>query len=435
MMLEHEDCSPPVPDSMLMAPSHIMDTDAPTADQDPPTGYPSPVTLGHSSGAYAAHQESDWKACQDGANGHHSLFCGGCNLSLVADEVPPNAVLGAGPSSLPIALSYCQQYQQLQFWQHHQYQQQQQAQLQDFNSPMCDGNIHDESCTSGQSHSQYQCSAALSQDPPKGYPTPCAGCNDTDASIPRRDWTLLQSHSHARLEKDHRGRSFGNRLASRFDDAPWAIADLDAASRRLQHECSCHNTPQPSQDSPTEHSEAGDDECSFAGGSGACSVEHPVTTPPLPVHSEEASPGLEDEDEINGSYADIVGDAPPSPVPSQDAPSEYPEPMTPASSSEESEAECSAELSDLSRELLPPGVEMSDTLATATFSGKFCSGMSHASFHHAVGRPPLKANSFTGSPYNSQWSWWENLEEQGSLDCVWDDKESGDESVGSPCRE
>lgn len=428
-MLQHEDCSPPVPDSMLVAPSSIMDTEAPTADQDPSTGYPSPATSGHSSAAHAAHHDSCMGACQNHLHGQDSLLFGDQGLSSSADFVPPSpAVFVSSPRSLNIALMLCQQYQQA-------WQQQQQQHPHDFSSVTGKDRLHDEGSTFGQLYSRS--SPAPSQDPPTGYPVPGASLNDNDTCMSRHDWMLLKSHSGARLEQDLGSRSFGHRLVSSFDDAPQAIADLGAASRHLQHKSSCHNTPIPSQDPPSEHSKAGDDECSFAGQNGACSVGHRVTANPLPACSQEALPGIEDEDGNNGGYADnVFGDAPSSPVPSQDAPSEYPEPQTPASSAEESEAECSAESSNLTREPLPPGVAMSETHAAATLPGDSDAAMSHISSCHAVARQPLKAttSTLTGSPYNVQLSWWEFLQEQSSLDCVWDDYESGDESVGSPCR-
>ena len=429
-MLQHEDCSPPVPDSMLMAPADIMDTEAPTADQDPSTGYPSPATSGHSSAARAAHHNLALAACQKNVTGQDSFSSGKHGLSLGADTVPPStALITSRPRSLPIALSPCKQYQQA--WQL----QQQEDQLQDFNTVVHNKSICDGGCTSGQSYSHYRSSPVPSQDPPTGYPTPCASFDDNNASMSSHDGTLLASYSDARLEKYHGCCFFGNRLASRFYDASEAIADLGVPSRRLQHETSCHNTPVPSQDPPSEHSEAGDDDCSSASGNRACSVGHHVTAPSSPVFSQEDLAGVEDEDGINGSYADdVVDNAPLSPVPSQDAPSEYPDPQTPASSAEESEAQCSAKSSDLSREPLPPGVEISETHATATLPGDPGAAMSHALFCHAMGRLPLNTNTSTGCPYSIQWSWWEILEEQRSLDCVWDDYESGDESVGSPCR-
>lgn len=435
MILQRGDCSPPVPDSMLSAPSHIMDTEAPIADQNPPTEYVAPAASGLSSAAHAAHHDSGLVTRQNAEFGQDSFFLGDHGLSFGADGVAPSAaVFTSSPRSLSIALSFCQQYQQLQVWQlQHQYQQQ--AQVQDSNSPIGDGSTYGEGCAFGQSYSQYLSSPVPSQDPPTGYPTACAGFDDIDASTPCHGWTLLKPHSNARLDKECGGNYIGDKFQLRFEDAPEAMTDLGAASRRLQHECSCFNTPVPSQDPPSEHSEAEDDGCSFAGGSGygACRAGQHMTAPPSPAYSQEASPETEEEDGNSGSYADdAVGDAPPSPVPSQDAPSEYPDPVTPASSAEESEAECSAELSDLSREPLPPGVEISETHAPSP--GDLSAGMSHASFHHAVGEQPLKANSCTGTPYDVQRSWWENLEEQSSLDCVWDDYESGDESVGSPCR-
>ena len=412
-----------------MAPSH---THSLTADEGPPTVYLPPAASGLSTAAHAAHHDSGLVPCQNDGNCQDSFFLGHHGLSLGADGVAPsNAVFTSSPRSLSIALSFCQQYQQWQVWQLQQ-QQQQQVQLQDFKSPIGGGSTDGEGCTFGQSYSHCQSSPVPSQYPPTGYPTPFASFDDIDASTPCHGWMVPKPHSNARLDKDCPGNYIGHNSDSRVDDAPQAITDLDAACRCLQPECSCYNTPVPSQDPPSEHNEAEDAECSYAGGNGACSVGHHVTAPPSPAYSQ-ASPETEDEDGNNGSYADdAVGDAPLSPVPSQDAPSEYPDPVTPASSAEESEAECSAESSDLSREPLPPGVETSEMHATSP--GDLSAGMSHASFHHAAGEHPLRANSWTGTPYNVQRSWWENLEEQSSLNCVWDDYESGDESVGSPCK-
>lgn len=439
MPLQHEACTPPIPDARLMpiSNSDIIDTDAPSADQDPPTGYPTPASSGDSSGAHAAHDP----ACQDTNIGHDSPLLGGCSLSPGAGEWAP----GVSLSSLPSALLFSQQYQQLQAWQLQQawqqqqqqypYQQQQQQQehcVQVTNFAVGNRSSPDEGCISGQSCSSYQSSPVPSQDPPTGYPTPCASSDDTNSSTPPAGWRL--PHGDARVEKDHGGSFSGNKFHVRFPDAPRAYADLCDARRRLEHECSCHNTPVPSQDAPSEHSDPRDDECSFAGGAGVCSMGHYVTAPPSLVHSQAAGlPGSEEENGMNGSYAHAVGDAPPSPVPSQDAPSEYPDPVTPALSAEESEAECSVELSD-TREPLPPGVEQADTRSTATSPGELSSGMSRASFHQAGGSHSIKTSSFTESPHNVPRPWWEDLEEQGPFDCVWDDYESGDDSVDSPRR-
>lgn len=318
MPLQHEACTPPVPDTRVMAFCEIMDTDAPIADQDPPTGYPTPATSGDSSGAHAAHDP----ACQDARNGHDNPLLGGCSLSLALDEWAP----GVSLRSLPNALVFCQQYQQLQAWQqqqqHYPYQQQQHEHCVPVtNIAVGNKTIPDEGCISGQSYSCYQSTPVPSQDPPTGYPTPCASSDDTAAFTPRADWMLL--HGDAGVEKDHGGSSFGHQFHARCHDAPEAHADVAAASRRREHECSCYNTPVPSQDAPSEHSDPRDVECSFAGGAGVCSMGQYVTAPPSPVHSR--LPGSEEEDGMNGSYADDVAeDAPPSPVPSQDAPSEYP---------------------------------------------------------------------------------------------------------------
>lgn len=110
-----------------------------------------------------------------------------------------------------------------------------------------------------------------------------------------------------------------------------------------------------------------------------------------------------------------------------------PDPVTPALSAEESEAECSVDLS-VTREPFPPGVEQAGTRSTATSPRELGSGMSHTSFRQAVGRHPLKTSSFIESTYKVQRPWWEDLEEQGPFDCVWDDYESGDDSVDSPRR-
>ena len=75
-----------------------MDTEAPTADQDPSTGYPSPATSGHSSAAHAAHHDSCMGACQNDLHGQDSLLFGDQGLSSSADFVPPSpAVFVSSP--------------------------------------------------------------------------------------------------------------------------------------------------------------------------------------------------------------------------------------------------------------------------------------------------------------------------------------------------
>lgn len=453
------DCAPPVPDSLPFAPPNHMETDAPVPDQDPPTGYPTPANSGDVNPMDAASYASAARACQHGieqeashvTGTNNSISVGGGGLCLgAAGVVPTGTVLDHRPGLLTAALPPFQQNQQQPAWQLPEQlawqlplqpawqlpeQLQQENHGQAAKSAEGGTSTGEEDWNSVHSHSCYNGSPVPSQDPPTGYPTPCASCEDgtaVSAQYAGSDGPQLKAHSTA--DRLYGGTLLRVRFQQWLDDVPQASADFSADRRRLQHKCSCYNTPVPSQDPPSEHSGGQDDGCSFP--VRGCSMGHDVTAPPSPCHSQPApSNGIPDQAERSGGYAyDVRIDAPASPVPSQDAPSEYPEPESPASSAEESQADCTEEMVDVSSEPLPPGVEMVQVHVATLTAGQLSTGVSHASLHEPADVRLPKNDGVTENAVHYVQSWRDRLEEQGPFVCIWDDYESGDSSVGSPCR-
>ncbi|KAL3139073.1 hypothetical protein ABBQ32_005870 [Trebouxia sp. C0010 RCD-2024] len=458
------DCPPPVPDSLPFAPPDNMETDAPIPDQDPPTGYPTPANSGDVDAMDAASYASAARACygieQDGSHvdgNNNSVSVGGGDPWLgAAGAVPTCAVLDHRPGSLTAAPPLFQQYQQQPAWQLADQLAWQLPQLSAWQLPeQLQQENHEQATKSAEggtstaeedwnsvhSHSYYDRSPVPSQDPPTGYPTPCASREDgtADSSAPHAASDGSQLKAHSKADRYYAGSLLRVRFQQWLDDVPQASADFSADRRRLQHKCSCYNTPVPSQDPPSEHSGGQDDGCSFP--VRGRSMGPAVTVPPSPCHSQPApSNGVSDQAGRTGGYANDVGyDAPPSPVPSQDAPSEYPEPESPASSAEESQAECTEEMVDVFSEAPPPGGDMVQTHVATLTAGQWSTQVSHASFHAPVdvhlpknGRDGATEDSVHHKKYVQPW--WDRLEEQGPFDCIWDDYESGDSSVGSPCR-
>ena len=445
-MKELADCPPPVPEALPLVPPHIVETDDPMPEQDPPTGYPTPATSGDvdaRDAAYDAAARGRQHGIEQDVNGnHHSHFFGGAGPWLGGS---PGAVLehrsGLPATAHPVHRPYQQQpawqlpqqlawqlSQQLQQQQKHVSQQQEHMQA----AKSADGgtSTSEDEWRSIRSRSCGNGSPAPSQAPPTGYPTPCASSEGGPAaSAPQADSEGPLVNAHSKADQPYGGRLLGGRLQNLLEEFPQASADLSADQCRMQHRCSCYGTPAPSQDPPSECYSGVEDD----GGSVACkncSTGHDVTAPPSPVHSDPGVlEGVPARADSSGGYGCIMGrNASSSPVPSQDAPSEYPEPESPPANAEESQGECT-------REPLPPGVDMLETHVSTLQAGFLSTEVSHASFHQRaeVHLPENDGNMVHYQNYVQ--SWWDGMQEPLPVDCACDDDyDSGESSVGSPRR-